>query len=268
MYPIIFNIPILGGLRLHTYGLMVALGFLAGILWVSFRSRKEGLPPEKMMDLCFYIILSAVFGSRLVYALVEEPSLIIHPLDFFKIWEGGLVFYGGLMASVATSGIFMWKHRLNFWKVADVFVPGVALGHAFGRIGCFMAGCCYGKPVLNGKGWGVIFPDNPDSLAPAGVALYPTQLLESGAEFFIFAILVYQTRQKKFDGQILLMYLILYSIVRSILEMFRGDLSRGFVFNSPLSTSQFISLILIVVSIILWVWRARQAHPHSSGRLS
>ena len=260
MYPILFNIPILGGLRLHTYGLMVAIGFLAGILWVSMRARKEGLPPEKMMDLCFYIVLSAIFGSRLVYALAEDTALITHPLDFFKIWEGGLVFYGGLIAAVLTSGFYLWKHQLNFWKVSDIFVPGVALGHAFGRIGCFMAGCCYGKPVLDHPWWAIIFPENPDSLAPSGLALYPTQLLESGAEFILFGILVYASRQKKFDGQILLMYLILYSIVRSVLEIFRGDLSRGFVFNSPLSTSQFISLILVIVSIILWVWRARQTH--------
>lgn len=259
MYPVIFTIPILEGLKLHTYGLMVALGFLVGIYWVGRESKRLGMPSEKMMDLAFYIVVAGIVGSRLLYVVVEEPRAFIeHPLDIFKVWEGGLVFYGGLMGAVATSAWYMWKHQLNFWKVSDIFIPGVSIGHAIGRLGCFAAGCCYGKEAPHSAWWTVMFPIEGEGLAPGGVPLYPTQLTESGAEFCIFLILVYFTRKKKFDGQILLMYLILYSMVRIILECFRGDLSRGFVYGE-LSTSQFVSILIIISAIICWIYRSRRA---------
>ncbi len=258
MYPVLFTIPIFTGLKLHTYGLMVALGFLVGIFWVGRESKRVGMPPEKLMDLAFYVIVAAIVGSRLLYMWVEEPDFWRHPLNFFKVWEGGLVFYGGLIGAVLVSIWFMHKHRLNFWKVADIFMPGVSLGHALGRLGCFAAGCCYGKSAPSGAWWAITFPEGGEGLAPGGIPLYPTQLMESAAEFCIFLILVYFTRKKKFDGQILLMYLILYSIVRMILEFFRGDLARGFVFGE-VSTSQFVSVLLIFSAIICWVIRSRKA---------
>ncbi len=252
MYPVLFSIPVFHGLRLHTYGLMVALGFLVGIYWVGKESKRVGMPSEKMMDLAFYIIVSAIVGSRLLYVLLDDPKMFLHnPLEFFKVWEGGLVFYGGLIGAVATSAWYMWKHQLNFWKVADIFMPGVAIGHALGRIGCFAAGCCYGRPVSHPAWWAVVFPTEGEGLAPGGIPLYPTQLMESACEFIIFLILVYFSRKKKFDGQIMLMYLILYSIVRTILETFRGDFVRGFIFEG-ISTSQFVSFFIIVTALIFW----------------
>ncbi len=262
MYPVLFTIPVLGGLKLHTYGLMVALGFLVGIFWVGRESKRVGMSSEKLMDLAFYIIVSAIIGSRLLYVLVEEPGMLwSKPLEFFKVWEGGLVFYGGLIGAVVTSVWYMWKHQLNFWKVADIFMPGVAIGHAIGRLGCFAAGCCYGKAAPHSTWWTVVFPLEGEGLAPGGIPLYPTQLMESGAELVIFLILVYFSRKKKFDGQILLMYLILYSIVRTILEMLRGDFSRGFVFGE-VSTSQFVSFIIIISAIVCWAIRSRKAIVH------
>lgn len=258
MYPVLFTIPFTGGLRLHTYGLMVALGFLVGLFWVGRESKRVGLPSEKLMDLAFYIIVSAIVGSRLFYVLVEDPSMFwSHPLDVFKVWEGGLVFYGGLLGAVATSAWYMWRHQLNFWKVADIFMPGVAIGHAIGRLGCFAAGCCYGKPAPHAAWWTIIFPSEGEGLAPGGTPLYPTQLMESGAELAIFLFLVYLSRKKKFDGQILLMYLILYSIIRIILEFYRGDFVRGFIVGG-MSTSQFVSFVLIISAIVCWVLRSRK----------
>lgn len=257
MYPVLFTIPILGGLKLHAYGLLVALGFLAGLFWVGREARRLGEPANKLMDLSFYIILAAIVGSRLFYVFSEGQEFWNHPLDFFKIWEGGLVFYGGLIGAVLVSVWFLRKHRLNFWKVADIFMPGVALGHAIGRVGCFAAGCCYGKAAPEGLNWAVTFPENPDNLAPAGIPLYPTQLMEAGGELVIFLILVLFRKKKKFDGQVLLLYLILYSILRGLLEIFRGDLARGFVYDHTLSVAQLISGLMVLASVILWVLRSR-----------
>lgn len=257
MHPVLFKIPIFGGLQLHTYGLMVALGFLAGITWVGRESKRVGMPSSKLMDLAFYIIVSAIVGSRLFYVFLDHPEeFLAHPLDIFKVWEGGLVFYGGLVAAVVTSAWYMFKHQLNFWKVSDIFMPGVAIGHAIGRLGCFAAGCCYGRPAPHPAWWTVIFPSEGEGLAPGGIPLFPTQLMESFAELTIFLVLVYFSRKKKFDGQIMLMYLIIYSIIRIILETFRGDLVRGFVFGG-VSTSQFVSFIIITISLIFWGIRSR-----------
>ncbi len=257
MYPVLFTIPLMGGLKLHSYGLMVALGFLVGIFWVGREAKRVGMPADKLMDLAFYIIVSAIVGSRLLYVLIEDPQILwTQPLDFFKVWEGGLVFYGGLIGAVATSAWYMKRHQLNFWKVADIFMPGVAIGHAIGRLGCFAAGCCYGRPVDHPAWWAVIYPTEGEGLAPGGTPLFPTQLMESGAELAIFLILVYYSRKKKFDGQILLMYLILYSIIRIVLEFFRGDFVRGFIVGG-VSTSQFVSIFLILAAIGCWIFRSR-----------
>lgn len=250
----------MGGLKLHSYGLMVALGFLVGIFWVGKESKRVGMPADKLMDLAFYIIVSAIVGSRLLYILVESPSLLwTQPLDFFKVWEGGLVFYGGLIGAVLTSAWYMKRHRLNFWRVADIFMPGVAIGHAIGRLGCFAAGCCYGKPVEHPAWWAVIYPADGEGLAPGGIPLYPTQLMEAGAEVAIFLMLVYYTRKKKFDGQILLMYLILYSIIRIVLEFYRGDFVRGFIVGG-ISTSQFVSFFIIAAAMVCWIYRLRRTN--------
>jgi phosphatidylglycerol:prolipoprotein diacylglycerol transferase len=257
MCPILFTIPLFGGIKLHTYGLLVALGFLVGITWVNYEAKRVGEPPEKLMDLCFYIVLAAIIGSRIFYVFTDLDHFLSHPLDFFKIWEGGLVFYGGLIGAVVVSVWYMRKNHLKFWRVADIFAPGAALGHVLGRLGCFSAGCCYGKPVSEGFPWGVTFPSNPESLAPAGISIYPTQLMEAGAEFAIFWILFFFRKKKQFDGQVLLLYLILYSIVRSILEIYRGDLVRGFLFGGAISVSQFISFLIILTAVVFWVIRAR-----------
>lgn len=260
MFPILFKIPIFGGLSLHTYGLLVALGFLSGILWVSHESKRLNQPTDKLMDLCFYIIISAMIGSRIYYMIFEQPDFWDHPLDFFKIWEGGLVFYGGLIAAVLVSIWYFRKHHLDFWKISDIFIPGVALGHAFGRLGCFSAGCCYGKAVSESFHWGVIFPPSAESIAPVGISVYPTQLFESGAEFLIFFILFSFRKQKKFDGQILVLYLVLYSIARFSIDFLRGDTDRYLGFTS----AQYVSMILFSLGIIFWIVRSKKGRTYVS----
>ncbi|HSA59446.1 MAG TPA: prolipoprotein diacylglyceryl transferase, partial [bacterium] len=224
------------------------LGFVAGIWWSTREAKFVRIKTDFVLDLSFYIIVAALVGSRILYIAIDWQRYVEHPLDVIKIWEGGLVFYGGFIGAATTSLYYIRKHRQSFLKVADVFMPGLALGHAIGRLGCFAAGCCYGRPADPHSWWSVVFPSNPYSLAPAGVPIISSQLLESGSEFLIFLLLVFFRRRKSFDGQIFLLYLVFYSVSRSFLETLRGDSVRGFLIPGWLSTSQFISIGLVILA--------------------
>ena len=250
MFPTLFTIPFVH-LKVHSYGVMVALGFFLGISLISREAKRQNLPVDKILDLCFYIIVTAIIGSRIFYIVVEEPQLLNQPLEWFKIWEGGLVFYGGFIAALLTGFWYLRKHHLDFLKIGDIFVTGLALGHGLGRLGCFFAGCCFGRPAPHFP-FAITFPHSEEGIAPVGIPLYPTQLMEAGADFLIFAFLLWRLRKKQFDGQIMLLYLILYSIVRSSIEVFRGDISRGFIWNETVSVAQGLSLVWIIIALILW----------------
>lgn len=256
MHPILFaipeSIPLLGGVTVYTYGALVALGFFCGILWILHEARLAGVNRDRVADLSFYLIVAAIVGSRLLYIVVEARRYLENPLDILKIWEGGLVFYGGLLACI---GVAWWYTRRQGWSLrgtADLFMPGVALGHSIGRLGCLMAGCCYGRPVSGHPWWAIIFPHSESGLAPTGIPLFPTQLMESVGELLVFGLLVWVRRHKKFEGQVFLTYLVLYAVLRSILEIFRGDSIRGFVIPGILSTSQMISLLVVTVVIVYY----------------
>lgn len=255
MHPVLLEIPIFGGIKIHSYGLMLAIGFLAALAWIRFQSKREGLPVKRMTDFAFLEIFAAIVGSRIAFIIVEWKYYQSHLLDIFKIWEGGLVFLGGLVACILVAWVFLKRQGFSFWKVSDVFMPGVALGHAFGRIGCFMAGCCHGRQCDPHAWFAVVFPEGKGSLAPPGIPLYPTQLMESGAEFLIFFFLAWKSQRKGFDGQILLLYLILYSGFRIFVETLRGDAGRGYIIPNFLSTSQFIGLLLILFAVVMLIFR-------------
>ncbi|HKY63770.1 MAG TPA: prolipoprotein diacylglyceryl transferase [bacterium] len=252
VHPLLFDI---GGLKVHSYGLMVAVGFLAALGWVRYQAPKEGLPAAAMIDLAFWLMLAAIVGSRLAFIAVEWEVYARNPAAIFKIWEGGLVFYGGLIACIFTAWFYLKRRAWSFWKVADVFMPGVALGHAFGRIGCFLAGCCYGRGCDPKAWYAAHYPGHAESLAPSGIPLYPVQLFEAGANLAIFAFLAYYSRKKAFDGQILLLYLITYALSRIVLELFRGDAERGYVIQGWLSTSQFLGAILLLAALAVLLLR-------------
>jgi phosphatidylglycerol:prolipoprotein diacylglycerol transferase len=233
------------------YGLMIGIGFLLAILLASRRARKEGIEPERIMDLGVYLLLAAIVGSRILYVLTNLREFTANPLDVFAIWKGGLVFYGGLIAAVPVGVWYVRKHNLPVWKTADIMAPYIALGHAFGRLGCFFAGCCYGAPCSGPLC--IIFHDS-HSLAPLGVSLFPTQLMESGGEFMIFGILMVLWRHRKFDGQLFWLYPLFYSVLRFIIEFFRGDSERGLYFGGMVSTSQIIAVFLLGFSLFM-LWR-------------
>lgn len=248
MHPVLFEI---GSLKIHTYGFMMAVGFLAALTWIRFQSRRMGLSPHKMTDLAFYVVVVALVGSRIAFIVENWRHYSIHPLDMFKVWQGGLVFQGGVIAALIVAPFLVKKLQLPFWKAADAFAPGLALGHALGRVGCFFAGCCHGKQCDPQAWYGVTFPEGVGSLAPTGVALYPTQLIESVAEIIVFLFLAYKSQKKGFDGQILLLYLIIYSLIRIGIEFLRGDLARGFLIDDVLSKAQMWGVVLAVFGIVM-----------------
>jgi phosphatidylglycerol---prolipoprotein diacylglyceryl transferase len=262
--------------QLHTYGVLIALGFVVGIVLAVRQAKKEGVSPNVILDLSFWILIAAMVGSRILYIIVNANDYIADPLSLIKIWQGGLVFYGGFIGAVLTSWWYMRKHAVPFLKVADIFIPSVSLGHVFGRLGCFAAGCCHGMPA-GSSAFGVVFTD-PGTVVSRnhllGVPLHPTQLYEATGELLIFLTLLFFRRRKRFHGQLLVTYLILYPILRSIVEIFRGDYERGMLFridlfgsSSPelLSTSQLISLLLAIGGIVLLVlMRRKRLHPEVS----
>lgn len=251
MFPVLLKI---GPISIFTYGFLIAVGFLAGIYIATKEAKRAGEDHEKIMDLCFYILIAAILGSRLFYVATSPGIYLKDPFEILKIWNGGLVFYGGFIAALVTGVIYLKVKNIPVWKTADIMAPSVALAHFFGRIGCFFAGCCYGKYC--DLPWAVTF-SHPDSLAPTGIPLHPTQLYESLSNLAIFLFLFFFRKYKKYDGQIFWMYVLLYGITRNVIETFRADF-RGEFFYGILSISQVVGGFMAVVSLImLFIFRKR-----------
>lgn len=247
MYPILFKFL---GFTIHTYGVFIATGFLLGISLIVREARREGINPETVLDLCVYLIFSSIIGARLFYVLQNFSYYLNNPLEIIKIWHGGLVFYGGFFLSLILFVIYTKNHKLPLAKTCDLFAPALAAGEFIGRIGCFAAGCCYGKETQ--LPWGVIF-NNPQSLAPIGIPLHPTQLYSSLSALLIFVILFIKKKHKHINGEITWLYILLYSAFRFVIENFRGD-QRGFILDETISIAQGISLILGSISICILIY--------------
>ena len=246
MYPVLFRI---GPFAVHTYGVFVAMAFLSAIALALRDARREGEDANKILDLCFYAIVAAIVGSRLLYVLVNWSTFRHDPFEIVRIWHGGLVFYGGFIGALITALWYIRRNGLPLLKTVDIMAPPIAFGQFVGRIGCFFAGCCYGKTC--DLPWAVTFT-HPESLAPKGVPLHPTQLYSSLNSLFIFLVLVGLRRIKGFHGQIFWSYVLLYGVTRSILEHFRGD-ERGMFVEGMLSTSQLIGLTVAVIAIAMMI---------------
>lgn len=242
MHPDLFTI---GPITIHTYGVMVAIGFLLGVSLALRQARREGIDPGRISDLSFYLLLSGIIGSRIFYILLNPDPYLKDPIAILKIWEGGLIFYGGLIFAVVTGVIYIKRHRLPFWQIADIFAPSIAIGHAIGKLGCFFAGCCHGRPAQ--LPWAVTFND-PNSLAPLGIPLHPTQLYESLGNFIIFFILLILRKRQTFKGELFWTFVVLYSILRFFMDFFRGDSAKD-ILTPGLSIAQAISVILFFVAI-------------------
>jgi phosphatidylglycerol:prolipoprotein diacylglycerol transferase len=314
--------PVLTSLRLgqqqiglHTYGILIACGFAIGIALAFREARRRGLDGGKILDLSFWILVSGLIGSRIFYVAVNagdfaractgDGDLTPRPLSAaiwdctraLHVWEGGLVFYGGFLAAGATALFFARRQRWSFWTVGDIFAPALAIGHAFGRLGCFAAGCCFGKACAVGARWSVSFPRDSvafeelhsvGALAPGAQVtppLFPTQLYEAAGELLIFLVLLGVRRRPgvaRTRGTLLLTYATLYGLLRFGVEMFRGDFARRYLFElaTPglarwlglppaepvlLSYGQVVSVAIVLAAAAALVIRGARARANMRG---
>lgn len=264
MFPILLDF---GYFPLHTYGFLLASAFLTA-LWLAARvAEREGIEKAAVYDLGVTIAISAVLGAKLLFLVTEFRYYAEHPGEILTLstLRSGGVYYGGFILA-AVAGIWMsWRRGLPAWKVADLCSPGIALGQAIGRLGCFSAGCCHGKPTS--QPWGIVFSDPYSHQmvgVPLDVALHPTQLYQAGANLALFGLLWLSLSRKRFDGQVFILYLVGYAASRFAIEFFRGDLERGFVFGGLLSTSQLIGLLLFPTAAVLFLV-LRRRRPASAS---
>lgn len=256
MFPQLFHI---GSFAVPTYGILVATGVLVG-LWISVRnSARQGVKPENAWDFGIALVLAGILGSKILYILLDWKTYAEHPKDIFSLatLQAGGVFSGGLIGAFVVAWWFLRKYKMPALATCDAFAPGLAMGHAIGRLGCFSAGCCYGKPTAHF--WGITFTNpvaNANAGTPLNIPLEPTQLIESAAELIIFGILTWMFARKKFDGQIFGAYMFLYGIARFLIEFLRGDPGRGGpYFGGALSGTQLISIGLVLAGGLLWYLR-------------
>jgi phosphatidylglycerol:prolipoprotein diacylglycerol transferase len=254
----------IGPLTLPTYGVLLALAFLAGLWVVSLQAKRSGLDASRLTDLAVYVLIAGLVGAKVLLVIVEWRYYSAHPRDLFSVLQSGGVFFGGLLAAFPVAWWYVMHHGLDGWKTADVLAPGVAVGQAIGRLGCFAAGCCHG--ARTDVPWAVTFRDIYAARTvgtPIDVPLHPTQIYESLATGAIFLILLWLSRRKRFDGQVILVYVVLYSVARFSIEFFRGDSARGFVLGGLLSTSQAIAIVLVLAAGALWPYlvKRRSAIP-------
>jgi phosphatidylglycerol:prolipoprotein diacylglycerol transferase len=260
MYPELFRI---GNFPINTYGVFLAIAFLCAILVTVKLAHRDGLPRERIYDLSLWMLLASLVGSKILM-LFTEPEYRgnlwqLVSLDFLR--SGG-VFYGGLLGAVIAGYLLMKRYQLPWWKTADACAPGIAIGNFFGRQGCFAAGCCWGEPTS--LPWGVKFSELGHEITgvPIDAHLHPTQLYESFAMLLVFGFLFWLHKRKRFNGQVILAYALLYSIIRFSIEFVRDD-PRGDILGlttlTGLSTSQMISLIVGITALILLIFRNRNS---------
>jgi phosphatidylglycerol:prolipoprotein diacylglycerol transferase len=265
MYPRLLelpDLPIVGSATIYTYGVLLAAAYLVGLKLAMVRAKARGLDQTRVLDLGIYIIISALIGAKLLLLITEFRTYASNPRELLSLARSGGVFYGGLIVAVVVALWYIRRIGLPLWTTCDVFAPGIALGHVVGRLGCFFAGCCFGRAT--DVPWAITFTDpfaNANVGTPLNVPLHPTQLYEAAAEALILLVLLAtESRGRRFPGRTFWLYMLLYAVSRYIIEFFRGDIGRVTVFTI-FSTSQFISVILAPLSIAMLIYLSRRAEP-------
>ncbi|MCI0401990.1 MAG: prolipoprotein diacylglyceryl transferase [Acidobacteria bacterium] len=258
-----------GEYGLPTYGVLAAIGLILGLTINVRLAKREGLDPDTCWDLGILAILSGILGAKILYIANDWGRFAKNPWEIFSFetLQSGGVFYGGLFAAIAVSLWYMRRHRLPLLKTLDVFAPGVALGHAVGRLGCFAAGCCYGKPT--DLPWGVTFTSELANRwvgTTLGEPIHPTQIYEFLVELANFGVLMWLFRRRSFDGQVIGAYLFLYGFTRYFLEFLRDDPGRGSVFHEMMTGTQLISILMVIAGGALWLRREREPRGASAAQ--
>ena len=282
MRPVLYSLH-LGSesFQLHSYGVAIAAGFLIAIFLGARQARRIGEDEWAVQELCFWLLVSSMIGARLLFVLtnlhefatacaegVEAGNGLWACTRPLHIWEGGLVFYGGFLAALGFALWYTRRKRMSFPRVADLLAPSVAIGHFFGRLGCFAAGCCYGR--AGEVPWAVRFPSESmafqqlvgeGKLSPGATVtmpLHPVQLYEALGELVLYFALSWLATRKRWDGQVLVGWLVGYGLLRFVTELYRGDAVRKFVF-AGISTSQAIALLTLPLAAVLTIAFRRRA---------
>lgn len=254
MCPVLFTIG--DKITVYGYGLMMALGMVACVAFASWRCKKYyAINPDLMFNIAIIGIIAGIIGAKILYWIVELKNIIADPKFMLKTLTSGFVIYGGLIGGALAPMVYvLFIKKDTFMDKFDIAVASIAMAQAFGRIGCFLAGCCYGKEIP-ADAWysfiGVTFPETTYTEAPAGVLLIPTQLISAGLNLLNCVFLTIYTSHERFRGETGCLYIVFYAVGRFFLEYLRGDAARGSV--GAISTSQFISIIIFVVGVVLWI---------------
>jgi len=243
MKPVLFEI---WGIRVYGYGTMIAIGIIAAVMLFSSRAKKKGYEEEKILDMSIWAIALGVIGGKLLYIITEIKNIVANPISLKELGMGFVV-YGSIIGGVLGAYLYCRMKKWKVLKVFDIVIPSLPLAQGFGRIGCFLSGCCYGAETTSSLS--VVFKEKPFSFAPAGIHLHPTQIYSAIFDFALAAFLLWYSKKERKDGRIFSMYLIVYSIGRFCVEFLRND-PRGNV--GALSTSQFISIFILIIGIILF----------------
>ena len=252
----------LGPVTATWYGILVAFGFLAGIWTASRRGLRSGFQAETIFDLGPWLLIGAIVGARGLYVISYwQEDFAGKPIwEIFKIYHGGIVFYGGLIGASLACVIYTQYRKLPLWRVADVLAPSIALGSVWGRFGCLMNGCCYGRPT--DLPWAIHFPTDHPTL---GGPVHPTEIYDSLLNLVLYLILAWLFRRKKFDGQVFGCFLIGYAAFRSFVEQFRGDYGPAHYLAGLLTPAQVVSIGIALAGVLLLLWRSRPAPTETSS---
>jgi phosphatidylglycerol:prolipoprotein diacylglycerol transferase len=245
-------------ITIYTYGFLIACGALSGFIYTAYQAKRlYGVKTETVQTLVILIIIAAVVGGKFFIIFEDVGRYLSDPAQLLKNFSNGFVFYGSLIFAIPTMLLFFRHHKLPTFGMLDIMAGTTCIVHAFGRMGCFMAGCCYGTEHAGLLS--VTFTDPQCSAEPLNTPLHPTQLYSSLMILTILAIILFVSRRKQFDGQLFMLYLMLYAIGRSVIEIFRGDLDRGFIIDGILSNSQFISLLIFTGAMIVYIRLAKRS---------
>jgi phosphatidylglycerol:prolipoprotein diacylglycerol transferase len=247
MHPILLNF---GSFVIYSYGFFVALAFVTAILYLSWSIKKlkqKIISQNELFSLFVYLLIISIIGARSFFVLINLDKFISYPIEIFEVWHGGLVYYGGLIAVMFFMSLYVKRKKMSLLKLGDLFSPALALGHTIGRVGCFFAGCCYGREST--LPWAVAFTNGHHPITNARVCLHPTQLYEAFGNFLLFLFLHFYSKKKHRNGLLLVIYFMGYGVLRFVIEFFRGDHGRMQYFG--FSTSQIISAMLFVIGVFI-----------------
>jgi len=252
----------IGGFTIYWYGVLVALGFLTGLWLASRRALLSNIAPEKVLDLGPWLIVGTLVGARLLYVVSYwERDFAGKPLgEIFMVRHGGLVYYGGLAGASLACILYARIRKLPLWKLADVLAPSIALGYFFGRFGCLMNGCCYGRACS--LPWAIHYPPDHET---RGAPVHPSQVYDSLLNLGLYIVLAWLFRRKKFDGQIFAAYLIGYAVTRSLAEAFRGDYPVYYL-GGWATPAQLVSVGILVAGLLLWWLRSASPAAAQTGK--